>query len=122
MKKMNMPGALRVKTVLLAGACLAMGCSGESGAKKGEVIQSAAADTLGVTAKDSTNLPAADSTNLSKTADSTHTFGTILPNKRIIAYYGNPLSKRMGILGELPPDKMLARLDQEVEAWEKADP
>ena len=47
--------------------------------------------------------------------------GSILPNRRIVAYYGNPLSKRMGILGELPPDQMLARLDKEVAAWSKAD-
>lgn len=48
--------------------------------------------------------------------------GAILPGKRIVAYYGNPLSKRMGILGEIPPDQMLARLDREVAAWNKADP
>ena len=48
--------------------------------------------------------------------------GSILPGKRIVAYYGNPLSKRMGILGEIPPDQMLARLDREVAAWNKADP
>jgi hypothetical protein len=48
--------------------------------------------------------------------------GSILPAHRIIAFYGNPLSKRMGILGELPPDKMLARLDKEVAEWQKADP
>lgn len=48
--------------------------------------------------------------------------GAILPAKRIVAYYGNPLSKRMGILGELPPDDMLARLDSEVTAWYAADP
>jgi len=48
--------------------------------------------------------------------------GSILPDKRIVAYYGNPLSKKMGILGELPPDQMLARLDKEVAAWNKADP
>lgn len=48
--------------------------------------------------------------------------GAILPGRRIVAYYGNPLSKRMGILGELPPDQMLARLDKEVAAWQKADP
>ena len=47
--------------------------------------------------------------------------GSILPHKRIIAYYGNPLSKRMGILGELPPDEMLKKLDKEVKAWERAD-
>jgi hypothetical protein len=28
----------------------------------------------------------------------------------------------MGILGELPPDQMLAKLDREVEAWNAADP
>ncbi len=48
--------------------------------------------------------------------------GSILPSKRIVAYYGNPLSKRMGILGELPADQMLARLDKEVAAWKAADP
>jgi len=48
--------------------------------------------------------------------------GSILPAKRIVAFYGNPLSKRMGILGELPPDQMLGRLDKEVAAWSRADP
>ena len=48
--------------------------------------------------------------------------GSLLPCYRIVAFYGNPFSKRMGILGELPPDQMLARLDQEVRAWERADP
>ncbi len=47
--------------------------------------------------------------------------GALLPSRRIVAYYGNPLSKRMGILGELPPDEMLRRLDREVAAWTKAD-
>jgi hypothetical protein len=48
--------------------------------------------------------------------------GALLPNKRIVAYYGNPLSKQMGILGELPSDQMLARLERESAAWAKADP
>ena len=48
--------------------------------------------------------------------------GSILPAKRIVAFYGNPLSKQMGILGELPSDQMLARLDKEVAAWNRADP
>ena len=48
--------------------------------------------------------------------------GSILPARRIVAYYGNPLSKRMGILGELPPDQMLARFDKEIAAWRRADP
>jgi len=48
--------------------------------------------------------------------------GALLPNKRIIAFYGNPLSKRMGILGQIPPDQMLAKLDEVVKEWEAADP
>ncbi|MCJ8165096.1 hypothetical protein MKJ04_09590 [Pontibacter sp. E15-1] len=47
--------------------------------------------------------------------------GAILPQKRILAFYGNPLSKRMGILGELPPEQMLQKLDEEVAHWAKAD-
>jgi hypothetical protein len=47
--------------------------------------------------------------------------GSILPSKRIVAFYGNPLSKGMGILGALPPDEMLAKLDREVAAWSAAD-
>ena len=48
--------------------------------------------------------------------------GSILPTKRIVAFYGNPLSKRMGILGELAVDQMLQKLDREVAAWNEADP
>ena len=48
--------------------------------------------------------------------------GAILPHKRIIAYYGNPLSTRMGILGEFQPDDMLAKLDEEVALWNRLDP
>ena len=48
--------------------------------------------------------------------------GAILPFKRIVAFYGNLYSKRMGILGELPPNEMLAKLKGEVKNWERADP
>ncbi|MEJ7758413.1 MAG: hypothetical protein WKF55_02350 [Gemmatimonadaceae bacterium] len=48
--------------------------------------------------------------------------GSIFPAKRVVAYYGNPLSKRMGILGEYKSDDMLARLDRDVAAWNRADP
>lgn len=48
--------------------------------------------------------------------------GAILPFKRIVAYYGNLYSKKMGILGQLPPREMLARLDTEVKKWEQVDP
>jgi hypothetical protein len=52
----------------------------------------------------------------------TPTVGAILPQKRIVAFYGNPLVKKMGILGEIPPDQMLARLDSTVAQWRAADP
>jgi len=48
--------------------------------------------------------------------------GSILPQKRIVAFYGNPLSKRMGILGEIPYDQMLAKLDTIAGLWRSADP
>jgi len=48
--------------------------------------------------------------------------GSILPSKRIIAYYGNPLSKKMGALGEFPKDDMLRRLKGEASRWQAADP
>jgi hypothetical protein len=47
--------------------------------------------------------------------------GSILPDKRIVCYYGNPNSKRMGALGEYPRDDMLRRLQREVQNWTKAD-
>ncbi|NEU67655.1 hypothetical protein GK091_12255 [Spirosoma agri] len=48
--------------------------------------------------------------------------GALLPKYRIFAYYGNPHSKKMGILGKYPKDEMLERLDREIKNWEKADP
>ena len=48
--------------------------------------------------------------------------GAILPFYRVIAYYGNLYSTRMGILGELPKPQMFAKLKGELEAWRKADP
>jgi hypothetical protein len=47
--------------------------------------------------------------------------GAILPYNRIIAFYGNLYSKRMGILGELPKDAMLKKLQGEVAKWQAAD-
>jgi hypothetical protein len=48
--------------------------------------------------------------------------GAVLPFKRIVAYYGNFYSPRMGILGEYPPDQVIARLESVAAAWAKADP
>jgi hypothetical protein len=47
--------------------------------------------------------------------------GSLLPGCRVVAYYGNPLSKRMGILGEIPRDSMLARLARQADAYARAD-
>ena len=80
----------------------------------------------GRTKKDSIALVSAVRAGLKNTAWPVKTApqlpGAILPANRIVAFYGNPLSKRMGILGELPPDQMLARFDKEIAAWAKADP
>ncbi len=48
--------------------------------------------------------------------------GALLPYNRIIAFYGNLFSKRMGILGELPKDSMFKKLQDEVAQWQAADP
>ena len=48
--------------------------------------------------------------------------GAILPFKRIVAYYGNLYSKKMGALGEYAPREMWEKLNAEVKAWEAADP
>lgn len=48
--------------------------------------------------------------------------GSILPGRRVIAYYGNPKSRRMGILGEFDSDDMLKKLDAEIAAWTRIDP
>jgi hypothetical protein len=48
--------------------------------------------------------------------------GALLPFKRVVAYYGNYYSPRMGILGEYPPDKVVALLKDQAAAYAKADP
>jgi hypothetical protein len=48
--------------------------------------------------------------------------GSILPGRRVVAFYGNPMSRRMGILGEFDPEDMLRRLDAEVAEWNRLDP
>src|SRR5690349_14747125 len=48
--------------------------------------------------------------------------GALLPARRIVAFYGNPHEKKMGVLGEYPVDQMLAKLDETVAEWKKADP
>lgn len=47
--------------------------------------------------------------------------GAVLPYNRIIAFYGNLYSKRMGVLGELPKEVMLKKLQLELSKWQAAD-
>lgn len=47
--------------------------------------------------------------------------GALLPYNRIVAYYGNLYSKRMGVLGEFPRDEMIKKLQDEVAKWQAAD-
>jgi hypothetical protein len=46
----------------------------------------------------------------------------LLPEHRILSFYGNPLAKEMGILGELPSNQMLTRLKQQIAAYTAKDP
>ncbi len=48
--------------------------------------------------------------------------GALLPFNRIVAYYGNFYSTKMGVLGQYPPEQMLKMLLAEVEKWKEADP
>ena len=48
--------------------------------------------------------------------------GAIIPEHRIVAFYGNPLSKRMGILGQIDPDSMMQKLEATAMEWAQADP
>ncbi|MEL1241474.1 hypothetical protein [Flavobacterium flavipallidum] len=47
--------------------------------------------------------------------------GALLPYNRIIAFYGNLYSKRMGVLGEYPKAEMIEKLQGEVAKWKAAD-
>ncbi len=47
--------------------------------------------------------------------------GALLPFNRIVAFYGNLYSKKMGVLGEYPREIMLKKLKEEVAKWQAAD-
>lgn len=48
--------------------------------------------------------------------------GAVLPFHRIVAYYGNFYSTKMGVLGQYPTAEMLSMLNAEVVKWQAADP
>jgi hypothetical protein len=47
--------------------------------------------------------------------------GAILPFKRIVAYYGNFYSKKMGVLGEYSEAVVIEKLNGEIKKWQAAD-
>lgn len=47
--------------------------------------------------------------------------GAILPYNRVVAYYGNLYSNRMGALGKWPKKEMIPKLLAEVKKWNDAD-
>lgn len=47
--------------------------------------------------------------------------GAILPFKRVVAYYGNFYSKKMGVLGEYPENVVIEKLNGEIKKWQAAD-
>lgn len=47
--------------------------------------------------------------------------GAILPFNRVIAYYGNLYSNRMGALAKWPKHEMIPKLLEEVRKWNEAD-
>lgn len=45
-----------------------------------------------------------------------------LKDHRLVAFYGTPKSEDMGILGEYPPEEMMAKLKEQTKAYSEADP
>src|SRR5688500_10069629 len=90
-------------------------------------------DTIAVKKTDSTLLDTVDynkRVNALKANDTTGRWdiktpyplpGAVLPYKRVVAFYGNLFSKKMGILGQLPKDQMLKKLQEETRQWALAD-
>ncbi|GGH73665.1 hypothetical protein JOD43_000116 [Pullulanibacillus pueri] len=50
-----------------------------------------------------------------------HTQGP-LKHYRLVAFYGNPHSKQMGILGQLEPETLMTKLKKQAQAYSNADP
>ncbi|MGF7217704.1 hypothetical protein GGR92_003879 [Spirosoma lacussanchae] len=126
-----------MRFLLAASTILALshltGCSSESKqATSGQLTAEASAKPTA--SSDSSGTPAPKPATASRPANAVSTgdstldsltyapTGALLPNKRIFAYYGNPHSKKMGILGKYPKEEMLRRLDEEIKNWQKADP
>lgn len=47
--------------------------------------------------------------------------GALLPDHLIVAFYGNPKSQKMGVLGQIPPEEMLPRLESVATEWARVE-
>lgn len=123
---------INMKNFLIAGMILLLGSCGNSG-KKAEAQKAATDSTGSAPVVKSSSLDTARYDSLMKymaNGDTTGKWpvksdyplqGAILPFNRIIAYYGNLYSNRMGALGKWPKQEMIPKLLAEVERWNQAD-
>jgi len=118
---------------------LGQGCQSKAGKDQTATDSTVTTTSESAPVDSATTLPADTSTTKPATTDTTAAAGTalspldslrmigpkitgaILPGKRILAFYGNPHSKKMGILGEYPKDEMLRKLDQQAIPWVEQD-
>lgn len=134
---MTYPFYMRFSFVALSfvTVCHLAGCSSQSQSEDGSKTDklTTKTSTQAATTDSSATKPVASAQSMAaggvSTGDSTldsltyaPPVGALLPKYRIFAYYGNPHSKKMGVLGKYPKEEMLQRLDKEMANWQKADP
>lgn len=136
---MKLPQLAGTLLIALTSIALFANCSSNANKKNGDVKSAltAAGDSTGTAPADTTRKPidtAKYNALMLKLANGDTTGkwpvkpqpyplpGAILPFKRIVVYYGNLHSKKMGALGEYAPKEMWSRLNTEVKRWEKVDP
>jgi hypothetical protein len=128
----SVAAAILVAASLLATASRAAAQRKPTRAAAGRIAPRAPADTIharliaGRHSHDSSSYLSAIRAGTKRTAtwpaEPSPLAGAVFPAKRVVAFYGNPLAKKMGVLGEYPLDQMLAKLDQTVAEWRRADP
>jgi hypothetical protein len=127
---------LALPVLVFSALCLGQGCQSKAG--KDNTTTATDSTAAAAVVSDSTDSATPTSTAASASTDSSSAgkelspidslamigpkiTGPILPAKRILAFYGNPHSKKMGILGEYPKEEMLRKLDQQAIPWVEAD-
>ena len=127
---------LALPVLVFSALCLGQGCQSKAG--KDNTTTATDSTTTATTVSDSTDSATPTSAAASASTDTSSAgkelspldslamigpkiTGPILPGKRILAFYGNPHSKKMGILGEYPKEEMLRKLDQQAIPWIEQD-